>query len=77
MKNFVAILFLGVMALALCGWWHLEHTYRYRISVPNGDYSLKYYTNAYSQRRGCVSFCQEEQRDSSQICGMYTITRLR
>ena len=77
MRNLFGFAVLAVMVLAFIGWLHLEHTYRYRITVPDGRYSTSYYTNAYSQRGGCVSFLQETRHDSSQVCGMYSITRLR
>jgi len=77
MKNVFGFCCLCFIVLAFAGWLHLEHTYRYRITVPGGQYNTSYYTNAYVQRGGCVSFQQETRHDSSQVCGMYSITRLR
>lgn len=77
MKNFIAVLFLAFCGLGFIGWIYQEMHYRYRITVPNGEYTRTYYTNAYHQRSGCVSFQEGEARDSSQLCGMYTITLLR
>lgn len=77
MKNLFGVVALIFFALVFFGWLHQEHTYRYRITVPAGSSNIWYYTNAYSKRGNCVSFCEAERRDSSQVCGAFTIVQLR
>ena len=77
MRSLPTLLIIGFFVLVFAHWLHLERTYRYRITVPEGRTSQSYYTDAYRQRGNCVNFQEEKSRDSSQVCGTYTITRLR
>jgi len=77
MKGLLGFIVLGFFVLVFMNWLHLEKTYHYRITVPDGRSTMSYYTDGYTQRGNCVIFRQEARTDSSQVCGMYTITRLR
>jgi hypothetical protein len=80
MKDFfsglVVIAVIGFIALALIGKVYCEANYRYRITVPDGKYSTSFYTDGYVKRNGCIRFRQGGM-DSTEVCGMYTISQLR
>jgi hypothetical protein len=77
MKTLLTLLIIGFFLLVFAHWIYVEGTYHYRITVPDGRSSRSYYTDGYKQRGNCVSFQNETEHDSSQVCGMYTITRLK
>ena len=77
MKSVVTVLICAFIALAVVGKIHCEMSYRYRVTVPDGKYSMSYYTDAYAKRNGCVRFREGHSFDSTEVCGMYTISQLR
>jgi hypothetical protein len=78
MKTFLpGLLVFGVILLAIIDTIHSERSYRYRITVPDGRHSTDYYTDGYVKRAGCVRFRKYNATDSTEVCGMYTVSQLR
>ncbi len=76
-KGAVVVAFFGLLGLILITTIHSEMSYRYRITVPDGKYSTHYYTDGYTKRAGCVRFRKYTRTDTTEVCGMYTISQLR
>jgi hypothetical protein len=77
LQGLVVFEFLAFLALVIIGTIHSEMSYRYRITVPDGRYSTHYYTDGYVKRTGCVRFRNSNATDSTEVCGMYTVSQLR
>jgi hypothetical protein len=78
MKTAFSLLVIAFFALIIFCKIHAELSYRYRITVPDGRYSTSYYTDSYIKRNGCVRFRRfATATDSTEVCGMYTISQLR
>jgi hypothetical protein len=68
---------IGLFVLALLAlFFYNNATYRYCITTPDGRTSATYYTNAYTKRGDCLTFCEGNTHDSTQVCGVYRVRQI-